>query len=144
MLNSLEQKRDRLPPMSNPSAATQDLKQAIGHAMKLLSRGQPELAKEQAEEILRHYPGECNSEFIVAAALRAAGDNQACLDRLRALVKLAPDFALAQQELGFSLAEQGQLLEAIAALQKAVAVAPSLAGSWKLMGELFLVDGDAA
>lgn len=121
---------------------TGDLKTAVKHAMELLGAGESGLAKEQAEEILRQFPEEVNSEFVVAAALRAQGHQEESLQRLQTLTDRAPDFALAQQELGFAYAAAGQLLAAIQALQSAVAIQPKLAASWKLMGELFLVDGD--
>jgi tetratricopeptide (TPR) repeat protein len=119
-----------------------DLKNKINHAMKLLSLGEPRHAKKQAEEILRQYPRDINSMFVVAAAIRAEGDNEEAAIRLKALIKRAPDFALAHQELGFACSESGKLIPAITALQRAVAIEPKLPASWKLMGELFQVDGD--
>jgi len=119
-----------------------DLKTAIQHALRLLSAGESGTARDQAEEILTHYPDEANSLFIVAAALRAQGHTQEALQRLEALTERAPDFPLAQQELGFVYAELGQVIPAVAALQSAVDVQPNMPASWKLMGELFLVDGD--
>jgi len=127
---------------AKPQARTDDIKTAIQHAMGLLSKGEPQLAREQAEEILRHYPDERNSRFVVAAAVRVEGDNTKALQLLEKLVQRAPDFALAQQELGFAYAEAGQVLEGIEALQRAVAIEPKLPASWQLMGELFLVDED--
>ena len=110
--------------------------------MQLLGAGEAGLAKEQAEEILKHYPGEVNSQFVIAAALRAQGHKEDALQRLQALTTRVPDFALAQQELGFAYAAAGKLMPAIQALQSAVGTQPKLSASWKLMGELFLVDGD--
>ncbi len=127
---------------AKPHISTGDLKTAIQHAMGLLSKGESRLAREQAEEILRHHPDEVNSLLVVAAAVRAKGDNAEALRRLEKLVRRAPDFALAHQELGFAYAETGQVLAAIEALQRAVAIEPKLPASWKLMGELFLVDED--
>ena len=123
-------------------AQTGDLKTAVKQAMQLLSAGEAGLAKEQAEEILRHYPDEVNSQFVVAAAVRAQGHHEDALQHLQALITRAPDFALAQQELGFAYAAVGKLMPAIGALQSAVAIESKLPASWKLMGELFLVDGD--
>jgi tetratricopeptide (TPR) repeat protein len=119
-----------------------ELKSKISHAMKLLSLGEPREAKKQAEAILRQYPRDINSLFVVAAAIRAEDDNEEACIRLKALIRRAPDFALAHQELGFALSASGQLIPAIAALQRAVAIEPKLPASWKLMGELFLIDGD--
>ena len=108
---------------------TGDLKMAVKHAMGLLSAGESGLAREQAEEILRRFPDEVNSQFVVAAALRAQGHDQDALQRLSTLVARAPDFALAQQELGFALAASGRLFPAIKALQDAVAIQPQMPAS---------------
>lgn len=126
----------------NPWTSPPELKSAIDHAMGLLSSGQATLARRQAENLLRKFPREINCMFIVAAAIRAEGDNREAAIRLRALTKRAPDFALAHQELAFAYSESGKLYDAIAALQRAVAIAPKLPASWKLMGELFQIDGD--
>jgi tetratricopeptide (TPR) repeat protein len=128
---------------AGPEARTADLKTAVRHALSLLGRGQTQLAREQAEEILRQYPGEANSLFVVAAALRAEGRGPQALERLQALIRRAPDFALAGQELGFALADAGDSLGAIEALQKAVAIEPKLPGSWKLLAELHSAAGNA-
>jgi len=112
--------------------------------MDLLSAGESGLAREQAEEILRQFPDEMNSQFVVAAAIRAQGHEEESLQRLKTLTEKAPDFALAQQELGFAYAATGQLMAGIQAFQAAVKIQPKLPASWMQMGELFLVDGDEA
>jgi len=119
-----------------------ELESAIADAMSLLSSGQATLARRQAENLLRKFPREINCMFIVAASIRAEGNNDEAVFRLQALTKRAPDFALAHQELGFAYAEQGKLYPAIAVLQKATGIDAKLPAAWKLMGELFLVDGD--
>lgn len=123
-------------------AAAPDLRNRIDHAMKLLSLGETRQARRQAEETLRKYPRDINSMFVVAAAIRAEGDNNEAIIRLKALLRRAPDFALAHQELGFAQSAAGKLIPAIAALQRAVRIEAKLPASWKLMGELFQIDGD--
>jgi len=127
---------------SKPKLTAGDVQTSVRRAMDLLSQGQSGPAREQAEAILRHYPDEVNSLFVVAVAIRDHGDNEKALKRLQSLIKRAPDFVLAQQELGFAYAEAGKLPEAITALKRAVAIEPKMPASWKLMGELFLVSGD--
>jgi len=127
---------------ANPEPGTGDLKTAIKNALELLSKGEAELARAQADEILLHYPDEINSQYIVAAALRAEGNLEAALQCVQGLVQRVPDFALAQQELGFCYAAAGHLYAAIEALQKAVAIQARLPAAWRLMGELFLADED--
>ena len=112
--------------------------------MELLRAGESGLARKQAEEILRQFPNEANSQFVLAAAMRAQGHNEDAILRLQSLTAQVPDFALAQQELGFALASAGKLYSAIAAFQAAVKIQSKLPASWKYMGELFLVDGDEA
>ncbi len=127
---------------TSPWVTSPDLKTAVSSAMELLSVGEPKLARQKAEEILRRYPREINAMFVVASAIRSTGENHEAAARLKALIRRAPNFALAHQELGFAYSASGKLIPAIAALQRAVAIQPKLPASWKLMGELFLIDGD--
>jgi len=112
--------------------------------MRLLAADEPQLARQQANEILRHHPEEMNSHLVVAAAIRAEGDNNQALQLLQELVRRAPDFALAQQELGFAYAEAGEPVHAIEALKKAVEIESKLPACWKLMMELYLAEEDDA
>jgi len=123
---------------------TGNLQTAVDQAMKLLGADQPERAREQANNILRHYPEEANSSFVVAAADRAAGAHAAAIDSLNALLKRAPDFSLAQQELGFAYADVGEPELAIQSLRKALAIEPKLPACWKLMAELYIAEENEA
>jgi tetratricopeptide (TPR) repeat protein len=110
---------------------TGNLQTAVDQAMKLLGADQPERAREQANNILQHYPQEANSQLAI--------------DSLQALLHRAPDFALAQQELGFAYADVGEPELAIQTLRKALAIEPKLPACWKLMAELHLAEeNDAA
>ena len=129
---------------TEPEGKTGNLKEAVGQAMRLLAEDKPQLAREQANEILRHFPEEVNSHLVVASAIRAEGDNVMALQLLQALVNRAPDFALAQQELGFALAEAGEVVKAIEVLRKAVAIESRLPACWKLLTELYLAEEDEA
>ncbi len=130
--------------MSTGSEHKGDLKTAVDHALQLLGSGQFDVAKEQAEEILRLFPDEINSQFVVASAVRVGGNNDAALEQLEQLSRHAPDFALLQQELGFAYATAGRPIAAISALQKATALTHELPESWRLMAELFFADDDEA
>jgi predicted Zn-dependent protease len=140
--NNLVSSIDKINMSTDPQGKSGTLKEAVGQAMKLLAADQPQLAREQANNILRHHPEEVNSHLVVAAALRAEGDNAKALQLLKALVKRAPDFALAQQELGFALAEAGEAAMAIDVLHKAVAIESKLPACWRLLTELFIADED--
>lgn len=126
--------------MNQPMA--EDIGQAISNEMALLHAGKMELAREQALEILSHYPNEPNSLFTIAVVTRHELGNAAGLALLLELIEREPKFALAHQELGYAYAALGNFYPAIAALQAAVEIAPNLAGAWKVMGELFLAEGD--
>ncbi len=126
------------------SANSGNLKTAVSQALTLLAEGQLQLAEEQANEILRLFPDELNSQYVLACVTRRNGATETAINLLEAIVGKAPDFARAHQELGLCYADQGQVHEAIAALQKALSVEKKLPDSWRALGELFLVDGDEA
>ena len=118
--------------------STDDIQTAARHAMKLLGAGKTELALEQAQEVLAHYPNEINCQFVVAAAQRSLGNKEMALAGLQDIVARAPDYAIAQQELGFAYADRGAATQAISTLRQAVKLERRLSGSWKLLGELLL------
>ncbi len=129
---------------SGPDATAQtgDLTLAVRNAMALFARGQHALAAEQATEILRQYPAEPNSAFVLAAIARAQGDHHAARVQLEALVSRVQDFPLAWQELGFTLASQGAVPAAKGALRKALALNSQLPESWKVLAELATAEGN--
>ncbi|WP_339669578.1 sulfotransferase [Dasania marina] len=125
-----------------PDFITNDSELAVQQAMNLLRMGKIQLARKQAEAVLQETPEEIDCQLIIAAANRAQGDCVQAIQGLKDLLFKAPNFALAQQELGFAYADAGQVIAGIKALQRAVKINPKLATSWQKMGELFLVDGD--
>ena len=121
---------------------TGDLRGAVRHAMALFSRGQFDLAQQQAQEILRLFPTEPNSQFIIAAGDRARGNAAAARAALEALVDRVPDFALAWQELGFTLVDLGATAAGKQALRNAIAIGKPLPDSWRLLAELAGAEDD--
>jgi tetratricopeptide (TPR) repeat protein len=128
---------------TNEENRTGDLKTAVRHAMTLFARGELELASEQSREILRAFPAEPNSAFILAAASRARGDAHAAHTALEVLVSRVPDFALAWQELAFARVDLGATEAAKAALMTAIATDKPLPQSWRLLAELSSAEGDS-
>jgi tetratricopeptide (TPR) repeat protein len=110
--------------------------------MKLLGAGKTALAIEQAQGVLRLYPDEINCQFVLAAAQRTMGEHDLALKNLKAIIVRAPDFPIAHQELGFLHADAGAVTEAIDALQSAIKLEPRLSGSWQLLAELHLTEGE--
>ncbi len=115
---------------------------ALAHAQQLLA-SQPELAAEQAAEILRVVPEEPLARLILASARRATGDARAALEALGPLLSAQPRSAAAHLEHGRALGLAGDGEAAIAALRRAVALAPELADAWRTLGDHLRALGDA-
>ncbi len=75
---------------------------AISHARRLLEKS-PDLAAEQACEILHIHPGHPTARLILGAAHRRAGRLQSALDVLEALAAEFPHSAPVHLELGVAL-----------------------------------------
>ena len=95
------------------------LADALAHAARLLE-GQPRLAVEQAEEILKLIPGQPAALLLRALAKRGLGAVEEALSLLHSLSSAEPGFALAHCELGVTLRGLGRSGEAIAPLQTTV------------------------
>jgi tetratricopeptide (TPR) repeat protein len=115
---------------------------ALAHAKRLLEKS-PDLAAEQAREILSAHPGHPLARLILGAAHRQVGRTQAALDILEPLALEQPSAAPVHLELGIARGEAGQGSEAIAALRRAVELQPASADGWRLLGDYLDADGDA-
>jgi predicted Zn-dependent protease len=115
---------------------------ALGHAARLLP-ARPALAAEQAVEILKVLPGHPGATLLLAMAQRSCGDAHAALESLQRLCLRQPRWAVAQYELGLTLAAAGQGEGAIGALRRAVALQPDLADAWRALGDHLTAIGDA-
>jgi predicted Zn-dependent protease len=114
---------------------------ALAHAKRLLDKS-PELAAEQAREILSVYPGHPLALLILGAAHRLAGRAQAALDILEPLAAEQPRAAPVHLELGIARGEAGRGREAIAALRRAVQLQPGSADGWRLLGDYLDAEGE--
>jgi predicted Zn-dependent protease len=117
--------------------------QALSNAKRLLDTS-PELAAEQAREILSVYPGHPLARLILGAAQRVAGRAQAALDILEPLAEEQPRAAPVHLELGIARGEAGRGREAIAALRRAVQLQPGSADGWRLLADYLDADGDVS
>lgn len=116
---------------------------ALAQAGKLLDP-RPDLAAEQAREILRAFPGHAQALFILAAALRAQGDAAQARDILDRLVKALPNSADAHCELGLALSDLGDSKGAIAMLTRATRINGKHAQAWRALGDEKTLAGDSA
>jgi tetratricopeptide (TPR) repeat protein len=108
--------------------------QALAHAARLLERD-PAMAEEQAGEILRAVDGHPAALRLLAAARAARGDAQGALDILEPLARAQPTWAPAHFDLGLARARLGQDAGAVAALRRALELAPDLPQGWRLLGD---------
>jgi tetratricopeptide (TPR) repeat protein len=115
--------------------------QALAHAKRLLEKS-PELAAEQAREILSVIPGHPLARLILGAAHRAAGRAQAALDILEPLAVEQARAAPVYLELGIARGEAGHGREAVAALRRALELQPGSADGWRLLADTLDAEGD--
>jgi tetratricopeptide (TPR) repeat protein len=104
----------------------------------------PELAAEQAREILSVIPGHPLARLILGAAHRAAGRTQAALDILEPLAVEQPRAAPVYLELGIARGEAGHGREAVAALRRALDLQPGSADGWRLLADTLDAEGDVS
>jgi tetratricopeptide (TPR) repeat protein len=114
-----------------------------------LLESDPATAARLAGAILAHSPDEDAASLLLAAACRRLGDPATATKMLESLVQAHPNAPVMQLELGRSYAAAGRNAEALAALQRAVALDATLADAWKeLATQRFRVGdvqgGDAA
>ena len=118
------------------------LETALAHADRLLET-KPQLAAEQAIEILKHVPQHPMARLLLAVAQRKCGETQAALAALRQLCDEQPGWAVAQREFGEALAAAGQVATAIETLRRAVALEPGSPDGWLALAGVLTAAGDA-
>jgi tetratricopeptide (TPR) repeat protein len=114
---------------------------ALAHAERLLARD-PELAAQQAQEILRIDPNHPEARRLLAAAQLARGQVETALEILEPLVQAHPDWARAQFDLGMALGRDGRSEMALSALHRAVALDRNLPQAWLALGDHLSAIGD--
>ena len=115
---------------------------ALAHAKRLLEKS-PELAGEQAREILCVSPGHPLARLILGAAHRRVGRALAALEILDPLATEQPNAAAVHLELGIARSEAGRGCEAVGALRRAVQLQPGSADAWRLLADALDGEGDA-
>ncbi|HEU4427739.1 MAG TPA: sulfotransferase, partial [Myxococcota bacterium] len=128
---------------ADPAAPVGTLDVALNRARRLLSRDLA-LAAEQASEILRAVPEQPMAALILGIARRERGDATGAIAVLEPLAQRLPSWAAAHYELGiaFGAARRGE--DAIAALERAVALAPELPDAWRALADHKSALGDDA
>jgi predicted Zn-dependent protease len=107
---------------------------ALSHAARLLETA-PQLAAEQAAEILKVAPDHPVASLIWGVARRCTGDVPGALQLLQPLAQRNPQWAAAQYEYGVALSRAGQGEDAVEALRRAVHLKPDLPDAWRVLGD---------
>jgi predicted Zn-dependent protease len=114
---------------------------AVSHARRLLEKS-PDLAAEQAREILSVNPGHPLARLILGAAHRRAGRPRAAIEVLEPLTRHLPHSVPSHLELGVARFEADEIPEAIAALRRAVQLNSASADGWRLLADCLDAQGD--
>ena len=102
----------------------------------------PNLAIEQAREILKSVPGHPHARLLLGIARRRAGETRAALDVLEVLAREQPHAAAVFLELGITRGEAGNVEGAATALRRATQLKPDLADAWRSLADVLDATGD--
>ena len=125
------------------SGQTGTLAAALAQASRLLGP-RPDLAAQQAREILKSMPGQPQALFILGVAALRAGDAEAAAGILEPLAKSQPRNADLHFELGLARSALGNTLGAIEAFSRATVFNPKHAHAWRALGDEKSLAGDSA
>jgi predicted Zn-dependent protease len=115
---------------------------ALEHTSRLL-QSRPDLALEQAAEILKIAPNHPVATLLLGMAQRTSGDLDSALKTLKALTDAQHKWAIAFHELGLTLGESGDHGAAAGALRRCVALKPDMPDAWRSLGDELTMSGDA-
>ncbi len=119
-----------------------NLETALANARQLLA-SRPDLAAEQAYEILRVVPGNGEAMLILGIGLRAIGRTADALGALKPLAAANPKSVQVQFEYGRALAEAGEPEAAVEALRRTLKLNGKHAQAWRVLGDMLSVTGDS-
>ncbi|OJY96552.1 MAG: hypothetical protein BGP25_15525 [Lysobacterales bacterium 63-13] len=128
--------------MSVTAKSTTNLDTALAHASRLLASN-PELAGEQASEIIKAVGAHPKAVLLLGTSHRMRGDAARALEILRPLALSQPNWAIAHLEFGLALGAARQAREAKAALLRAVQLKPDLPKAWLALGDQLMALDDA-
>jgi tetratricopeptide (TPR) repeat protein len=128
--------------MSATSDPVGTLETALAHTQQLLA-SQPQMAAEQAAEILKVAPGHPLATLLLGVARRRGGDAEASQAILDPLARSQPNWAAAHYELGVTLGARGDGESAVTVLKRAVHLKPDMPDAWRALGDHLTTIGDA-
>lgn len=119
-----------------------DLQTALNQTSMLLEKN-PNLAAEQAQEILKALPEQPNAMMLLALAKGRMSKLQESVDILRQLTVLQPKWSATFMELGFALRLAGFGDQAVIALKRALFLKPDIPKAWLALADLYSAMGDS-
>ena len=119
------------------------LEVALREASQLVST-QPAKAAQQAQAILKAYPGQPQAALILGVARRVGGNLDGALRVLAPLARAQPGWAAPTYEVGVALGLAGRRKEAAEWLRRAVQLKGDIGDAWRLLAEHLLALGDTA
>jgi tetratricopeptide (TPR) repeat protein len=129
--------------MGNAPEPTAVLESALQRVASLL-RTDPALAAREATAILVSRPGHPLAMLFLGMARRQLDDLPGALAILEPLARRQPGSAAVHYELGITLGPAGRRHEALASLERAVALKPDVGEAWRLIAEHRMETGDPA
>jgi tetratricopeptide (TPR) repeat protein len=129
--------------MNASSEPVGTLETALAHTQRLMT-SEPQLALEQAAEILKVAPGHPLATLLLGVAQRRCGDVAASLAVLDPLAQSQPKWAAAHYELGLTRGALRDGEGAVAALRRAVSLKPEMPDAWRALGDHLTAIGDAS
>ncbi len=128
--------------MNATAEPTANLETALAHASRLMATD-PRLAGEQAQEIIRSVGEHPLAVLLLGVSHRLRGELDAALDIFRPLAAKQSQWAIAQLELGLTLAAAHKSIEARQSLERALRLKPDLPKAWLALGDLLMAMDDA-
>ena len=119
------------------------LETALAHTQRLMT-SEPQLAVEQATEVLKVAPGHPLATLLLGVAQRRSGDAAASQAVLEPLAQSQPNWAAVHYELGLTRGAQRDGDGAVAALRRAVSLKPEMPDAWRALGDHLTAMGDAS
>ncbi|HJY39088.1 MAG TPA: tetratricopeptide repeat protein, partial [Steroidobacteraceae bacterium] len=129
--------------MNASSEPVGSLATALAHTQRLMT-SEPQLAAEQATEILKVAPGHPLATLLLGVALRRSGDAATSQAVLEPLAQSQPNWAAAHYELGLTRGARRDGDGAVAALRRAVSLKPEMPDAWRALGDHLTAMGDAS
>jgi tetratricopeptide (TPR) repeat protein len=129
--------------MNASSEPVGTLETALAHTQRLMT-SEPQLAVEQATEVLKVAPGHPLATLLLGVAQRRSGDAAASQAVLEPLAQSQPNWAAVHYELGLTRGAQRDGDGAVAALRRAVSLKPEMPDAWRALGDHLTAMGDAS